>query len=223
MKSLERSLGLFAVVAISVGAMLGGAIFLLPAVAAELTGPSLWLAYLVAALLVLHAALSKAELATAMPDSGGAYLYIERAMGPLAGTVAGIGLWLSLLLKSTFALAVLGNYLSLVVEVPLTPVGLALLALVTALNVVGVRRVSAIQKYVVGACLFALSRCSSSRRCACLRTQVTSRSCPEVWGGLRRRSASSSSPMRASPRSRRSPKKCATSLEPSPAGCWCPW
>lgn len=157
MKSLERSLGLFAVVAISVGAMLGGEIFVLPAVAAQLTGPSLWLAYLVAALLVMPAALSKAELATAMPDSGGAYLYIERAMGPLSGTVAGIGLWLSLLLKSTFALAVLGSYLSLVVDVSTTVVGLLLLVFVAVLNVVGVRRVSAIQKYIVGGCLVVLT------------------------------------------------------------------
>ena len=157
MKSLERSLGLFAVVAISVGAMLGGEIFVLPAVAAQLTGPSLWLAYLVAALLVLPAALSKAELATAIPDSGGAYLYIERAMGPLAGTIAGLGLWLSLLLKSTFALAVLGSYLSLVVEVSTTLVGLCLLAFVAVLNIVGVRRVSAIQKYVVAGCLLVLT------------------------------------------------------------------
>lgn len=157
MKSLERSLGLFAVVAISVGAMLGGEIFVLPAVAAQLTGPSLWLAYLVAALLVMPAALSKAELATAMPDSGGAYLYIERAMGPLSGTVAGIGLWLSLLLKSTFALAVLGSYLSIVVDVSTTVVGLLLLVFVSVLNVVGVRRVSAIQKYIVGGCLVVLT------------------------------------------------------------------
>lgn len=156
MASLERSLGLFGVVAISVGAMLGGAIFVLPAVAAQLTGPSLWLAYLVAALLVMPAALSKAELATAMPDSGGAYLYIERAMGPLAGTVAGLGLWLSLLLKSTFALAVLGSYLALIVDVSTTAVGMTLLVCVAGLNVIGVRRVSAIQKYIVAACMIAL-------------------------------------------------------------------
>lgn len=156
MASLERSLGLFGVVAISVGAMLGGAIFVLPAVAAQLTGPSLWLAYLVAALLVMPAALSKAELATAMPDSGGAYIYIERAMGPLAGTVAGLGLWLSLLLKSTFALAVLGSYLTLVVDVSSTAVGMTLLVFVAVLNVVGVRRVSALQTYIVAACMLAL-------------------------------------------------------------------
>ena len=69
MRELERSLGLPSVVAISVGAMLGGEIFLLPAVAAGMTGASLWLAYLLAALLVIPAALTKAELSTAIPSA----------------------------------------------------------------------------------------------------------------------------------------------------------
>lgn len=156
MHKLERNLSLFGVVAISVGAMLGGEIFVLPAVAAQMTGPSLWLAYLVAALLVLPAALSKSELATAMPDSGGAYLYIERAMGPLAGTIAGVGLWLSLLLKSTFALAILGNYLAILVDTPAQTVGLGLLGVVLVLNIVGVRRVGAVQTVIVAACVTVL-------------------------------------------------------------------
>ena len=42
-----------------------------------------WLAYLVSALVVLPGALSKSELSTAMPLSGGAYLYIARSFGPL--------------------------------------------------------------------------------------------------------------------------------------------
>ena len=157
MRKLERNLGLLGVVAVSIGAMLGGEIFVLPAVAAQMTGPSLWLAYLVAALLVLPAALSKSELATAMPDSGGAYLYIERAMGPLAGTIAGIGLWLSLLLKSTFALAILDSYLSLLVDFPGTAVGLVLLALVLVVNLVGVRRVGTLQMAIVAGCVVVLT------------------------------------------------------------------
>lgn len=156
MKALERSLGLSSVVSISIGAMLGGEIFLLPAVAAAMTGASLWLAYLLAAVLVIPAALTKAELSTAIPAAGGSYLFVERAMGPMAGTIAGLGLWLSLLLKSAFALGVLGSYLALVVSVPTAPVAMALLAGVIALNIVGVRKVGKVQTVVVGACLVVL-------------------------------------------------------------------
>lgn len=126
--------------------MLGSGIFVLPGLAAEKTGPSIALAYLVAGLGVLPAALCKGELATAMPTSGGTYVYLFRAFGPLAGTVAGLGLWVSLLLKSSFALVGFSAYLStLAPSVPVVPTGLALLVAVTVLNVGGVGKLSKLQ------------------------------------------------------------------------------
>ena len=149
MKKLERSIGLTAVVAISLSAMLGSGIFVLPGLAAAKTGPSIWLAYLLAGLCVLPAALSKAELATAMPASGGTYVYIVRTFGPLAGTVAGLGLWVSLMLKSAFALIGFGAYLVVLIDLPLKPTALVLLCAVVTLNVLGVRKVSTFQVVVV--------------------------------------------------------------------------
>ena len=107
---LERDLGLYATVTISMGAMIGSGIFVLPALGLTKAGPAVVVAYVLAGLVVLPAALSKAEMATAMPESGGTYLYIDRAMGPLAGTVAGIGAWFSLVFKSAFALVGMGAF-----------------------------------------------------------------------------------------------------------------
>ena len=92
MKKLKRSISLTSAIAISIGGMLGSGIFVLPGIAAAKTGSSIWLAYLLAAVCILPAALSKSELATAMPSSGGTYVYIERTFGPIFGTIAGIGL-----------------------------------------------------------------------------------------------------------------------------------
>ena len=72
------------VIAISIAGMLGG-IFVLPGIAAAQTGSSIWVAFLVAAICIFPAVLSKSELATAMPSSGGSYVYIERAFGPIFG------------------------------------------------------------------------------------------------------------------------------------------
>jgi amino acid transporter/nucleotide-binding universal stress UspA family protein len=141
-KNLERRLTLSAVVAISIGSMLGSGIFVLPGVAITETGPSVWLAYLLASISVIPAALSKAELATAMPASGGTYVYVERTFGPLAGTVAGLGLWLSLLLKSAFALIGIGAYLSIVSQIPVQYVAIGMLVAILALNVFGIGKVS---------------------------------------------------------------------------------
>ena len=125
---------------------------LLRGIAAAKTGSSVWLAYLLASVCILPAALSKSELATAMPSSGGTYIYIERTFGPIYGTVAGIGLWLSLLLKSSFALIGFGAYLSVLVNIDegLTKyVALFFLTVILFLNIFGVKKVGKVQIVIV--------------------------------------------------------------------------
>ncbi|WP_435177695.1 amino acid permease [Halorussus sp. AFM4] len=151
-KELERDLGLYATLTISIGAMVGSGIFVLPGLATKIAGPAAILAYLLAGLVVLPAALAKAEMATAMPEAGGTYLYIDRAMGPLPGTVAGVGAWFSLTFKSAFALVGLGAYLLLFVPIPasaVTLVGLALAALLLVVNAVGVKQTGRLQAAIV--------------------------------------------------------------------------
>ncbi len=151
MKKLQRTLSLPGAIAVSIGGMLSG-IFVLPGLAVGITGSSVWLAFLVASICILPAVLSKSELATAMPKSGGTYVYIERAFGPLFGTVAGIGLWLSLLLKSAFSLVGLSAYLYVLIEVDASSTkGIALIALliILLLNVFGVKKVEKTQLVIV--------------------------------------------------------------------------
>jgi APA family basic amino acid/polyamine antiporter len=150
--SLERSLGLYSTMMISMGAMIGSGIFVLPALGFKKAGPAVVLAYVLAALVVLPPALSKAEMATAMPESGGTYLYIDRALGPLMGTVAGIGAWFSLVFKSSFALVGLGAYLLLFAPISqgaVKFVALGLGALVVILNISGTKLSGKIQAVIV--------------------------------------------------------------------------
>ena len=153
MKKLERSLSLPAVIAIGIGGMLGTGIFVLPGLAATKTGASLWLAYLIAAICILPAAYSKSELATAMPSSGGTYVYIERAFGPLFGTISGLGLWIALVLKCAFALVGIGAYVLVVLDmdsaVITKSVGLGFLFTVFLLNIVGAKKAGNFQSYAV--------------------------------------------------------------------------
>ncbi|MDH3243342.1 MAG: amino acid permease [Saprospiraceae bacterium] len=149
MKKLERSLSLVYVVAIAVAGMLPSGLFVLPGLAAAKTGPSIWLAYLLAGFCVLPAAISQAELATALPTSGGAYVYIERAFGPILGTISGLGLWISLLLKSSFALVGFGAYLMVLADVPIKVVALAFLLLIMFLNIIGVKKVGKVQLAII--------------------------------------------------------------------------
>ena len=146
--------------------MLGSGIFVLPGLAVAMTGPSVWLAYIAAGICVLPAALSKAELATAMPTSGGSYVYLDRAFGPFIGTISGLGLWLSLLLKASFALVGFSAYLYVLADIPVRLTALVLLVPITWLNLRGVRGVSRVQVFVVATSLVGLaaSHTNSSER-----------------------------------------------------------
>ena len=149
-KDLERDLGLVAVVAISMGAMIGSGIFILPGLAMAEAGPSVILAFLIAGILVIPAALAISELGTAMPEAGGDYVFIERGMGPAVGTIAGIGTWLTLLFKGALALVGGMFYLELLIWLPnLTVAALTLAAVLIGVNLIGVKQTGSLQSAMV--------------------------------------------------------------------------
>jgi amino acid transporter len=130
--------------------MVGSGIFVLPGLGYSLAGPAVIIAYFLAGVVVLPAAFSKSEMATAMPHAGGTYLYIDRAMGPLMGTIAGFGVWFSLVFKAAFALVGLSVYLELPFpDAPARPVALALAAVLILVNALGVKQSGRLQAAVV--------------------------------------------------------------------------
>lgn len=155
-KQLDRSLGFLAVYTLAVGAMLPG-ILVLPGLASAIAGPWVALSYLLAGLLVLPAVLSKSELATAMPVAGGTYVYIDRSMGPLMGTITGIGTWISLSSKAAVALIGLGAYLVLFSDFPAIWVAVGVLAVLLAVNVLGAGKAKVLQIVIVAGTMVALA------------------------------------------------------------------
>jgi len=156
-KTLERSLGFLSVFSISVGAMIGAELFVLPGIAAEKAGPAVILSYLLAGLIVLPAALSKAELGTAIPTSGGTYIYLDRSMGPFVGAIGGLGTWFSLFFKSAFALVGLGAYFGILLALPIKYVALAFCIGLIGINIGGVKKTAKLQVGIVLCVLAALA------------------------------------------------------------------
>ncbi len=146
---LKKTLTLFDVYAISTGAMFSSGFFLLPGLATAKAGPATVLAYFLAGIFILPAMFSAAELSTAMPRAGGAYYFLDRSLGPLAGTVGGLGTWLALVLKSAFALVGMGAYLVFFFDVPIKPLAVALTVAFAALNIVGAKETSGLQRVLV--------------------------------------------------------------------------
>jgi amino acid transporter/mannitol/fructose-specific phosphotransferase system IIA component (Ntr-type) len=150
---LSRELGLFGVFSIAAGAMISSGLFVLPGLAFAYAGPAVIVSYALASLLMIPVTLAKVELVTAMPRSGGSYFYIGRSLGPLAGAIAGFCNWISIALKSSFALVGIGALTAFVVPLP-EPWEMRVSAIVaclffTMLNLVGTRHAGRFQVALV--------------------------------------------------------------------------
>jgi len=84
-------------VALGVGAIVGTGIYTLIGVGAERAGPAVMLAFVIAGIVCVCAALAYAELATMIPESGSAYTYSYTTLGEGAAWMVG---W-SLILEYT--------------------------------------------------------------------------------------------------------------------------
>ncbi len=148
-KKLSKKLTLFDLYAVSTGAMFSSGFFLLPGIAAMETGNAVYLAYLAAAFLILPSMFSVAELSTAMPKAGGTYYFLDRSLGPLIGTIGGLGSWIALVFKSSFALIGMGAYLTLFVDLPILPLALVLTVAFGLLNIFGAKETALLQRVLV--------------------------------------------------------------------------
>ncbi|MFI9746263.1 amino acid permease [Streptomyces sp. NPDC052494] len=87
--SLRRSLSMWQLTMISIGATLGTGIFVVLGDAVPQAGPAVTLAFVIAGLTALFSALSYAELAGAIPVAGSSYSYAYATMGELVAWVCG--------------------------------------------------------------------------------------------------------------------------------------
>ena len=153
-KKLKKEITLIGVFSIAAGTTLSAGFFLLPGLAAQQAGPALILAYVLAAIPLIPAMLSVVELATAMPKAGGVYYFLDRSLGPLMGTIGGIGTWLALILKVAFALIGMGAYISLfVLGLSITPIAVILALALGILNIFGAKKTGKFQIILVAGLL----------------------------------------------------------------------
>ncbi len=91
--TLARTLGLFDATMIGLGAMIGAGVFVLTGIAAGGAGPAAIIAFALNGIVTTFTAFSYAELASAIPEAGGGYSFVKRAMPPALGFLSGWMLW----------------------------------------------------------------------------------------------------------------------------------
>jgi basic amino acid/polyamine antiporter, APA family len=149
-KRMKKELTLFNIYTIATGATIASGFFLLPGLAFAQAGPAMILSYIIATIPVIPALFSTAELSTAMPRAGGVYFFLDRSMGPLLGTIGGLGTWLALILKTAFALVGIGAYMSLFLpQIQILPLAAGFAIFFGILNLLGAKKSGGLQSILV--------------------------------------------------------------------------
>jgi amino acid transporter/mannitol/fructose-specific phosphotransferase system IIA component (Ntr-type) len=147
---MKKELNLFNIFTIATGATIASGFFLLPGLAFAQAGKAMVISYIIAAIPVIPALFSMAELSTAMPRAGGVYFFLDRSMGPLFGTIGGLGTWLALILKSAFALIGIGAYMSLFLpQIQILPLAICFAIFFGVLNLFGAKNSGFFQSILV--------------------------------------------------------------------------
>jgi APA family basic amino acid/polyamine antiporter len=156
-RTLQRTLGLWDLVMIVVGAVIGSGIFIVPSAVLQQTGGHVGTAMMVwlfAGILSLLGALTYGELGAMKPEAGGLYAYIRDSFGPLPAFLFG---WTQFFVISSGSVATLAvaftRYLD--VLVPLTALmqraaAILMIAVVAAINVRGTRGSASVQNWTTG-------------------------------------------------------------------------
>jgi amino acid transporter len=145
---LKREIGLFTLVAIGVGSIIGSGMFAMPAVMGSVAGPALILAVILTGIVTTFLAITYAELGSTFPRTGGPYSLPRLALDDFGGFVLGWGYFLYAFIGTAAIIDIFITYLGfyvpgLAVGETLAPLGIAIavvaLWIFTAINIVGVK------------------------------------------------------------------------------------
>ncbi|MDY7081387.1 MAG: amino acid permease, partial [Halobacteria archaeon] len=121
-RSPEAELGLLDATMIGMGAMIGAGIFVLTGLAAEISGPAAVLVFALNGAVTAFTALSYAELASAIPKSGGGYAFVREVFRDLPSFIMGWMLWFAYMIAGAlYALGFAPNFLELLHVYHLVP------------------------------------------------------------------------------------------------------
>ena len=154
---LKRSLGFWDVFAIALGQVIGSGIMVLVGIGIGFTGHGIVFAFILSALLSIIKQIPVAFMGSAMPATGGLYVYCKRVLGPKIGFFYLAIMLVTHILIALFALGFSQYALSLIPELNGQAVALGILVLFYLVNLVGVKEAAILQKVMIVFLLIGLS------------------------------------------------------------------
>ena len=160
--TLVRALGRLDLTAFAVNRVIGAGIFGLPALLYACVGPTSTAAVLLAGLVVLGITLCLAEVGSSFTATGGPYLYAYDTFGPVVGFEVGWLMWVTQLGGFASVTNLFVNYIGwFAPRVTAGPARIAIiatvLAAITTVNILGVRRAAVVNNFLTFAKLIPLA------------------------------------------------------------------
>lgn len=140
---LNRSIGLFEAVTYGIGIILGAGIYVLIGPAVGLAGNSIWLSFIIGAIISAFTGLSYAELSTMFPKAAAEYIYVKRAFKNelLAFLTGWLIVFSGIVSMSAVALG-FASYFKAIFAAPIILTALILIVLLSVLNFFGIENSS---------------------------------------------------------------------------------
>ncbi|MGA2408290.1 MAG: amino acid permease [Bacteroidales bacterium] len=104
-EGLKREIGVVGLASNAINSIVGGGIFVLPALVAGIMGSTAIITYLICGVAVILITLCFAEIGSKVTVSGGAYAYVEAAFGTFAGFLTNTLFWFGFGVLSDAAIA----------------------------------------------------------------------------------------------------------------------
>ncbi|MCL4408303.1 MAG: amino acid permease [Thermotogae bacterium] len=150
-KKLKRTLGLYSATMMSVGSMVGGAIFVLAGTVFKMAGPSATLAILLAGIATFLTSLSFAEFSTFIPEAGGGYSYVRAIFGnKFVGFFTGWSLWIAYTLSAALFAIGFGTFFHYFIPfIPDTIGSVILIFLISFNQIKGIKNSAVLENIIV--------------------------------------------------------------------------
>ncbi len=144
MPKLERSLTLWQITLMGIGVILGAGIYVVIGEAAGLTGNSVWMSFIIGAIVATFSGLSYAELSSRFPKAGAEYVYVENSFGTRIAWIAG---WLvisgSVIGGATVSIG-FSRYFSALFNTPIILISIIVLIIIGIILIIGVQETASL-------------------------------------------------------------------------------
>lgn len=154
---LKRSLSFWDVFAIALGQVIGSGIMVLIGIGIEFTAYAIPFAFVLSAGLSILKQLPIAFMGSAMPATGGLYVYCKRVLGPKIGFFYLAILLVTHVLISLFALGFAQYAIALVPQFDTRAIAFGILFIFYLVNLFGVKQAAAVQKIMIVLLMLGLS------------------------------------------------------------------